>query len=697
MRKNTFSPVKRGRRSATFSRPVAGTALLRAFALSLCACASTLAQIAGPQPSGARQPPAAPQVEKTAAAKPAAAGAAAPTSITRRYVKEGIAVDFSLTTPPGEKVTRGIAAGADAIASFSVTDKTTGQPVTGLHPNAWFSSMSAAQAAPSEAECKDKIRTFMGGLLSARPEIDLNSYLLLTLNHDNTIAFINPQVAFSITKLENLIVLPGRGADWVLSPDKNVLYVSIPDRAAVVVIDTLTRKIVETVSTGEGTTPRRVALSPDGQSLWVSLDNSPRVAVIDTAGRKLRAAAELGHGGLHSVAFTPDGLYAYVSSSDGDIVSAFEARSLRKLADIRVGQTPGPVAYGAASRHVYVAAVNGEHVSVIDPSKQSVVARVPVKRGTVALRFDRSGRYAFAVNQKESTVTLIDAATDTVLGTTPVVASPDQVVFTDDFAYIRGTGSEKFSLISLKEVAAGKIAPADVQAGQRPPKESPDDLGVADMIAATPEGNSAMIANAPDAMIYYYVQGMMAPMGTISNYKRRPNAVMLLDRSLKEVRPGVYSTPVKLRNSGRFNVSLLIDQPRVVNCFDIEVATSPDGEAARPGTALAVEAQFKGLRTPPQRPVALRFKVKDTATGQPVTGLTDVQVLIFEPPGVWQQRQWAKEIGGGVYEVSQTFPHNGMFNVMFRVASRGVEYRHLPFTEVTVIEEKKTDAKANEK
>ncbi len=80
-----------------------------------------------------------------------------------------------------------------------------------------------------------------------------------------------------------------------------------------------------------------------------------------------------------------------------------------------------------------------------------------------------------------------------------------------------------------------------------------------------------------------------------------------------------------------------------------------------------------------------------------MAGLGDVQVLVFEPPGVWQQRQWAKEVGGGVYEVSQTFPHQGTFNVMFRVASRGVEFRNLPFTEVTVVEESKTNAKANEK
>ncbi len=638
------------------------------------------------------RPPARPsaRVENTSAK-------AAPSSITRHYEKEGVAVEFALTSPPGEPGRKGLVSGADAFATFTVTDKRTGQPLTGLHPNAWMSSMKNGLPAPNEAECRDKIRTFMGGLLSARAEIDLNSYLLLTLNHDATVSFINPQVAFQITKLENLVPLPGRGADWALSADKNSLYVSIPERSTVVVIDTLTRKVAASVSTGEGTTPRRVALSPDGRSLWVSLDDAPRVAVIDTEARKLRGLVELGSGGLHSVAFTPDGLSAYVSSSNGASVAAVDAKTLRKLSDIRVGETPGPIAYSSASRHVYAATVNGERVSVIDTAKRAVVASVPVKRGTVALRFDPTGRYGFAVNQKESTVTVIDAATQTALGTTSVVASPDQVVFTGDFAYIRGTGSEKFSLINLKEVAAGKFSPVDVQAGRVAPNTSPEDLGVADMIAATPEGNSAMIANAPDSMVYFYVQGMMAPMGTISNYKRRPNAIMLLDRSLKEVRPGVYTTPVKLRGAGRFNVSLLIDQPRIVNCFEVEIAPSPDGEGLAPATSLTVETEFKGLRAAPLRPVPLRFKLKDTTTGQPVSGLGDVQVLVFEPPGIWQQRQWAKEVGGGVYEVTQTFPHRGIFNVMFRVASRGVEYRHLPFTEVRVMEEAKTDAKANEK
>lgn len=676
--------------SRRFSRARATVA--RACISLLVVAPSALAQIGGPNTTPT-PPPA--QQQQVAAKAAVPTTAPAPSSITRRYEKEGTAVEFSLTSLPGGG--RGLVAGSDALVSFSVTDKRTGQPLAGLHPNAWVSSLKAGQPVPGEAECKDKIRTFMGGLLSARAEIDLNSYLVLTLNHDNTISFINPQVAFQITKLESLIPLPGRGADWALSPDKNTLFVSVPERSAVVVVDTITRKLTATISTGEGTTPRRVALTPDGRSLWVGLDGASKVAVIDAEGRKVRGVVETGRGGLHSVAFTADGRFAYVSNSDGDKVTAVDARTLNKVAEIAVGETPGPVAYSAASRNVYVAAVNGERVSVIDPSKQSVVATIPVRRGVVALRFDPQGRYAFAVNQKENAVTVIDAATNTTVGTAEVVKSPDQVVFTDNYAYVRGVGSEKFSLINIKEVAEGKLTPVDVQAGQRPPQESADDLGVADMIAATPEGNAAMIANAPDGMIYYYVQGMMAPMGTISNYKRRPLGLMLIDRSLSEVRPGVYSAPVKLRGAGRFNVSLLVDQPRVVSCFEVEIADSPDAEKTRTGAALVVKTEFEGKRIAPGQPAPLRFRLDDPATGQPVTGLTDVLVLVFEPPGVWQQRQWAKEVGGGVYEVTQTFPHKGMFSVMFKVASRGVDFRNLPFTNVSVVEEDKAGVNATGK
>lgn len=655
--------------------------------LLVAATASASAQIGGPSTTAGRND------KKPEAVNAKAVVAPAPRALSRRFEREGIAVEFSLAAA-GERAARGLVSGGDAVATFSLTDPRTGEPVAGLHPNAWLSGRASERRDISDAECKDTIRGFMGGLLSRRAEMNLNSYLLLTLNHDHTITFINPQVTFNITKMESIIRLPARGADWALSRDKAFLYVTMPEHSAVAVVNTLTRKLDGTIATGEGTRPRRLALSPDGRRLWVGLDETPRVAVIDTAANKLHATVEVGGAGLHSIALTPDGRHAYVTNSRDDSVAAVDARTLARLASISVGQTPGPVAYSAAANNVYVAAVNGSLVSVIDPGQQRIVATIPVRPGIVALRFEPTGRYAFAVNQVDSTVSVIDAATNKIVGTTEVVKSPDQVVFSDGYAYVRGTGSEKFSLISLRDVAQAKLAPTDIQAGRQPPSVGPEDIGIADMIAATPDGNSAMIANAPDGMIYYYAEGMMAPMGTLTNYKRRPLALLILDRSLSEVRPGVYSAPLKLTGAGRFNVSFLLGQPRIVNCFEIEVAKSPDGEEQHAGAPLVVLPAFAGARVAPLKPVPLRFTVRERADGPPVAGLTDVQVLVFEPPGIWQQRQWAREVGVGVYEITQNFPHEGLFKVMFKVASRGAEYRHLASADLVVVNEpSKTEGK----
>jgi YVTN family beta-propeller protein len=628
-------------------------------------------------------------LDPKAAPRPASdsksAAARAPNAVSQRFEKDGVVINFSIQSQPdAQSKTGGLVAGTDAIVTFRVQDARTGQPIRGVHPNAWISSRKPEQP-PNEAECKDRVRSFMGGLLSTRADIDLNSYLMFTLNHDHTVTVINPQVAFSKTKLESIIELPGPGADWVLSKDKESLYLTLPEQSAVGVINTITRKLVTTIAVGERMKPMRIALQPDGRYVWVGLDGSPQVAVIDTATNKLAATVPVG-AGLHNIAFTSDSLMAFVTNSAADTVSVIDTKKLARVADLSVGKTPVPIAYSSASRLIYVASINGGSVTAIDPAKKQTVATVPTKRGVVALRFEPTGRFAFLVNQIESTVSVLDASTNSITGTAEVVKEPDQVAFTTRYAYIRGTASEKFSLIETTGgLAQGKIAAVDVVAGRQPASTLPDEIGVADMIAPTPEGNAAMIANTPDQMIYYYVEGMMAPMGTFSNYKRRPHAMLILDRSLNEVAPGVYSTPIKLPHAGRFDVPLLIDQPRIVNCFQLEVAESPDGENTGAKATITLEFLFKGREFKPQETIPLRVKITDPATKRPIAGLGDVQVLVFEPPGIWQQRQFAKEVEPGVYEISQAFPHEGLYNVMVRVSSRGASFADLPMVTVRVL------------
>lgn len=597
-------------------------------------------------------------------------------AVSQRVEKQGVAIDFSLVPVPAQPQGGNPLAGTDAIARFKVTDARTGQPLSGMRPRAWFSARHSEMVA-NEAECTDKIRSLAGGNLAKRADIDLNSYLVLTLNHDKTITIINPQISFNITKLESIIALPANGADWTLSKNRNFLYVTLPEASAVAVIDTTTRKLVTTLSTGETTTPRRIAIQPDGRYAWVGLDGSPQVVVIDTLTQQIAGKVSVG-GGLHSIAFTADSHFAYVTNSATDTVTAINIQKLAKVADVATGETPTAIAYSAASKLFYVAAINSDAISVIDPETLKMVKTIRVgARGVVALTFAPGGRYLVAANQLTDTVHVIDSATNTVSALAQVVKEPDQVVFSDRYAYVRGLGSEKFTLIDINEIKNGKLSPLDIQAGRLPPSAAPNEIGVAGMIAPTPEGNAVMVANAADRMLYFYQEGMMAPMGTFSNYKRIPLALMILDRSLTETGPGVYSAPVKLGKSGRFDVPVLIDQPRVTNCFQVTVADVPGTKNTVTGANVQVEAQFDSRQYVAGQLQALKFKITDALGKQPIHGLKDVHSLVLEPPGTWQQRRRLKESGEGIYLLEQYFPRAGSYNVLLEIPSRGVRYSDL--------------------
>ncbi|MFQ5653258.1 MAG: YncE family protein [Planctomycetota bacterium] len=387
---------------------------------------------------------------------------------------------------------------------------------------------------------------------------------------------------------------------------------------------------------------------------------------------------------MHGIAFGDDGHLAFVTSSGANTVTVIDGETLEPVADIPVGRTPLAVAYSRAADLVYVANINDEHLSVIDPSSKSAVGKISTERGTVALRFDPEGRFGFIVNQTAGLVSVLDVATNSIVGGTSVVSEPDQVTFTEKFAYIRNLGSNKITMIDRDRLAREQVVVVDVMIGQKPPVDLPAQIGVADMIVPTPTVGSVMIASAPDRSFYYYAEGMMASMGSFQAYKRFPRGILILDRSLQESAPGVYSTFIRPLRSGLCNVPCVVDQPRVVHCFELRVEAA-EGEAAAPtGASVTVKYLFDKPRIRPGGDTKLTFRVLDSATGAPVEGLEDILVMIFKKPGVWQRRQRAKEIGDGAYEIVQSFPESGMHMMLVSIPSRGASFLDLPTVDLPV-------------
>lgn len=596
-------------------------------------------------------------------------------SSSQRYTREGVRIEFEM-----EPVARGrgLMEGAEAIVRFKITDESAGKALSNLRPAAWV-DLRAGDKATDERGCREKIQSFLQASLSDRPDIDLNSYFILALNQEPNISVIDPLSGFGTTKLYTLVALASPGEDWLLSGDKKRLYVSMPLAGQVAVVDTVTWKVITNIAAG--TKPTSLALQHDGKYLWVGSDGDGEtpggVTAIDTT--TLKVAAQISTGaGPHEIALTDDDRYAFVTNRAAGTLSVIDVRGLSKVKDLKTGASPSAVAFSSLGKTVYVAHETDGTIAVVGGASHEILAQMKAQPGVSALGLVPGGRFGFAVNRAASAVHIFDVSTNRLAYNVPVGPKPDQLTFTKDFAYVRSTGSEFVSMIKISGLGDRGYEPAvnRFPAGQRAPQDSPNTSHAASVVPA-PESGAVLVANPADKMIYFYTEGMAAPMGNFQNYKRVPRAVLVLDSSLAETSPGVYTTTVRFNGHGQYDVPFLLDSPRIVNCFSVSVAENP-ALPKKKDVPIRVEPLLKETPLRVGESYQLRFRVTDSATNQPKE-VRDMGVLVFLAPGIWQQREWAKMVGDGVYEMSFVPPSEGVYYIYFQSPSLEVKFNQIPF------------------
>jgi hypothetical protein len=322
-------------------------------------------------------------------------------------------------------------------------------------------------------------------------------------------------------------------------------------------------------------------------------------------------------------------------------------------------------------------------ISAVNGDSPKPVARIASTPGLSQIRFAPGGRLAFVVHPNENAVHIVDAASNRLVQTADVEEEPNQVAFSDELAYVRHRGSETVLMIPLKTVGeAGRPVPVvDFPGGQHPPgrmeRSTPAD-GIVQAAGAT----AVLVSNPEDKAIYFYKEGMAAPMGHFQNYGKQPRAVLVVDRSLREVRPGVYETTAKMSGAGNYELAMFIDSPKIIQCFPLKLAENPALAASRK-SPIGVELQTRKSTVAVGEDVAVRFKLSDPDNGSPRTGLKDVRVLTFLSPGIWQQRHWASEVEKGLYEIHFKPPEAGVYFVFLEVASAGLQLQKSPFLVLT--------------
>src|SRR5712692_4486355 len=228
----------------------------------------------------------------------------------QRIVREGIAVEFTIE-PGGRERAADLLEGTDATVRFKITESNTGQPISRLHPSAWI-DLKRTGPLPDERQCREKIQSFLQSSFNRRADLDLNSYFILTLNHEPNVSVIDPLSGFGGSKLLTLIPLPSPGEGWVMSGDQKRLFVTMPDSGQVAVIETSSWKVLTHINAG--VRPARIALQHDGKYLWVDNEGadaaSDGITVIDAGTAKVAAHIVTG-AGPHQITFGENDAYAF--------------------------------------------------------------------------------------------------------------------------------------------------------------------------------------------------------------------------------------------------------------------------------------------------------------------------------------------------------------------------------------------------
>ncbi len=587
-----------------------------------------------------------------------------------QIIKEGFSIAMAFDAVSTDKnAVKNLLEGQQAHIKFSIQDINNKQPVKGLHPSVWLDRESPQNKSQS---CKEKINSYLQTQMGYKPEISLNSYFILAMNNNPTISVIDPINGYGGTKLLARIKLNSPGVDWVISKDHKKLYVATPLTRQVAMVDTETWKVIHFLPF-DGT-PTRLALQPDGKYLWVGLEaadekSSTGVSVIDT--EKFTAAKSLATGtGHHEFTFSDDSRTAYVSNKDDISVIDIDQLSIKQAV-----KTPAPTValdFSALSKSVYAATENGKLLVINSTANTEIDTGSPLKN----IGFSTDGRWGFAISQTVNKVFIIDASTNRLAHTVEAGTAPDQISFTDHYAYIHSASSEIVSMIEMDSLGKNSTIPVTTfQGGQAAPTQA--DTLLTNAIVPTPERNAVVVANPTDKTVYFYMEGMAAPMGNFENQDLKPMAVMIVNRSVQETAPGIYTATTQLPLAGHYNVSILLDNPSVYHCFATDILPNPE-LIKQSGQAVKVEYLLDNKDVPVGNSVPIKIKLTHPDQERIKDSVKDLQVMIFRIPGQWQQRMIAKAQGDGIYQVEITPPEVGIYQVFVQSPSLNFTFNQQP-------------------
>jgi YVTN family beta-propeller protein len=193
--------------------------------------------------------------------------------------------------------------------------------------------------------------------------------------------------------------------------------------------------VVGTIPVAAG--PEAGAISPDGTYAYVTSTETNSISVINLATNAVVGSIPISAGPPQYVIFTPDGRHAYASVYDeirntGNAVVEIDTASRAVTATIPAEKFPYAIAVSPNGRQLYVPNHDVNLVTVVDTTTNAVVQKIAVKPNPHAAAFSGDGRRAYVANHASNVVTVLDTKSGDILSEIPVGKSPHSIAMSPD-------------------------------------------------------------------------------------------------------------------------------------------------------------------------------------------------------------------------------------------------------------------------
>ena len=297
--------------------------------------------------------------------------------------------------------------------------------------------------------------------------------LLLVVNKaDHTLSIVDPDSG------KQQAVLPVGGVtahEVAAAPDGRTAWVPIygnsgvgrpgTDGSTLTVIDLDSRNTIATIDFGHPARPHHALFGPKDNRLYITAELTRSIDVIDPRTRKIVDSIPTGEPESHMLAISSDGKRAYTSNVGAGTVSVIDVTNKKVLAVIPISRVAQRIAISPDDRWVFTADQTKPQLAVIDTQTNHVTRWIRLSDIAFGTAPTRDGRYLLITQPAAGTVAVLNLQTMKVERVIKVPSAPQEVLVRPDgqIAYVSCDRSKQVAAINLASWEVDKLI--DVGAG----------------------------------------------------------------------------------------------------------------------------------------------------------------------------------------------------------------------------------------